>query len=494
MSIDRPRGEHWVEEVREDLQRQPHLFMKLAQNALTVAESLRGSYFANTAKFVAHLRRAMQDAAQGKRPDSILSTQRIDTADWSDLQDEVVTFIDGGVGQVQISSQVPILLRVGSYSVRTGEHRLAERERFGYYPVILGDLEGGSKEREDFVDIVRITAELLGGLSAMERAPDLRVLMFHGPLIYTGGFAGHTPFTEQDIDLFLNQYAAAADQAHEIKEDFLRQARLDTYPEMTENWSEWSKRRLFEPLAFIAFLCRRLISLASKRDPVPIIAGVVERGTLREFSERVLLERVFRKLRENEREDYFNNMYGRSDLTSPKALLDRLGYTDTLLLAMLLEPGQASESWEVAKYGGLQQGNVSLPGEAGTSQVNFAPLRSGPTGFPRVVGAYIHVSNTTEPIRVEVFPTLGADQLVEAARRSYLYARLLPGYGFPVGLDIADKHAHVPAWLTDAYSKLIRYQLSLSLQRGEVSDAEMRRILVQAIYMTHRDWLFRPQS
>ena len=161
---------------------------------------------------------------------------------------------------------------------------------------------------------------------------------------------------------------------------------------------------------------------------------------------------------------------------------------------MLLEPGQTSESWEIAKYDGLRQGDVSLPGEAGTSRVNFAPLKSASIGFPRVVGSYVHTSNTTEPIRVEVFPALGTSQIVEATRRSYLYARLLPGYGFPVGLDIADKHAHVPAWLTDAYSKLIRHQLSLSLQRGEISDAEMRRILVQAIYMTHRDWLFRPQS
>ena len=76
----------------------------------------------------------------------------------------------------------------------------------------------------------------------------------------------------------------------------------------------------------------------------------------------------------------------------------------------------------------------------------------------------------------------------------YLYSRLLPRYGFPVGLDIVDKYAHVPAWLTSAYSKLIRHHLGVSLQKGEISDLEMRRILVRAIYMSHRDWIFRPQS
>ncbi len=489
--------ERWASEegVRQDLQLQPHLFLKLAENALTVAESLRDNYFKNTAAFVSALRRSVQQSDAGIRPDPILTIHRVRDAEWAQVQDEVVTFIDGGVGQVQISSQVPILLRVGSYCVRTGERRLAEREQFGYYPVILGDLEGGSKERKDFTDIVRITAELLAGLAALQRTPDLKLLMFHGPLVYlVGNYAGHTPFTESDVDRFLHQYAPEPDLARRLKADFLQEAQLDIYPPMTARSDEWVQRRLFEPLAWIAFLYRRLIQEARRRDPTPIIAGVVERGALREFCERVLLERVFRGLRLKSNAGYFNTMYGRTDLTSPKALLDRLGYADALLLGMLLQPGEFSEPWEVAKYEGLRRGDLVLPGEADTSSVNFAPLGPGPIGFPQVLGCYLSISETTEPIRVEVFKDLGANQIDEAVRRTYLYARLLPGYGFPVGLDIADKFAKLPAWLSDAYSKLIRYHLGISLQQGDVSDAEMRRILVQAIYMTHRDWLFRPTS
>ena len=95
----------------------------------------------------------------------------------------------------------------------------------------------------------------------------------------------------------------------------------------------------------------------------------------------------------------------------------------------------------------------------------------------------MHISETTEPIRVEVFETLGQDQIIEAARRAYLYAQLLPGYGFPVGLDIVDKYAHVPNWLTDAYSKLIRYHLGVSMQRGEVSDEEILGMAQKFNYM-----------
>lgn len=501
MSQLNPQDRRLTEEgVREDLQRQPHLLMKLAENALTVAESLRDNYFKNTAKFVTALRKAMDEATQGKRSDPILTVKRIENANWETVQGEVVTFIDGGVGQVQISSQVPILLRVGSYCVRTGERRISEREQFGYYPVILGDLEGGSKDRRDFVDIVRITAELLGALSALERTPDLRVLMFHGPLVYTvWHYMGHTPFTEQDIDLFLRQYASDPTVGQYLKEDFLKEAKVFIYPKMTDRSDEWIKKRIFEPLAWMSFLYRRLIQKARQRKPIPIIVGVVERESrLREFSETILLERVFRGLRHKEKENYFNEMYGRTDLTSEEALLSRLGYTDTLLLAMLLQPGEYSEYWEMSKqYNKLYRSDIGLPGEAGTSRVDFSILKPNVKdfiGFPRVYGCYLKVSETTEPIRIEVFKDLGAEQVGEAARHTYLYARLLPGYGFPVGLDIADKHAHVPAWLTDAYSKLIRHHLGVSLQRGEISDAEMRRVLVQAIYMTHRDWLFRPKS
>jgi len=496
MKPDQTQDHHLTEKgVQEEIQRQPSLMTRLVENSLTVATSLRDNYFKNTARFVAHLRQAMDEANRGERPNSPLKVFSVGEVDWSQYQNEVVTFIDGGIGRVQFSSQVPILLRVGSYCVRTGERCLAKREQFGYYPVILGDLEGGSKGRKDFPDIVRITAELLGGLSALERTPDLSVLMFHGPLVYLmGGYAGHTPFTEKDIDLFLHHYARDPKTASQLKEEFLKEAFVNIYPKMTENYEDWKKQRLFEPLAWIAFLYRRLIKKAQERKPIPIIAGVVERGDSREFSERILLERVFRGLREKNNLDYFNRMYGRSDLKSPKSLLDKLGYTDTLLLAMLLRPGEYSEPWSISKYDGLRKGEVSLPGESGTSTVNFEPLKPGPIGFPRVLGCYVHVSETTEPIRVEVFEELGSNQIAEAARRVYLYSRLLPGYGFPVGLDIADKFAHVPNWLTDAYGKLIRHHLGVSLQRGEISDAEMRRILIQAIYMTHRDWLFRPSS
>jgi len=73
MSQTEDWNENYIDEkLLEDLQRQPHITIKLAQNALLVAESLRDNYFKNTAQFVKHLRGAMLQAARGERKDRIL--------------------------------------------------------------------------------------------------------------------------------------------------------------------------------------------------------------------------------------------------------------------------------------------------------------------------------------------------------------------------------------------------------------------------------------
>src|SRR5258708_37216120 len=98
--------------VREELQRNPYVLLQLAENSLSVAQRLRDNYFHNTAQFIKVLRRAIKDGAEGRRPDPPLVVHRVGDIGWQDVAGEVVTFLDGGVGRVQMASQAPILLRV----------------------------------------------------------------------------------------------------------------------------------------------------------------------------------------------------------------------------------------------------------------------------------------------------------------------------------------------------------------------------------------------
>lgn len=95
-------------EVLEDLQRQPLVFMRLAENALTVAESFRSNYLKNTADFISKLRRAIRQPAD-ERDEPILTVHQVAETTWADVSGEVVTFIDGGVGRAQLSSQAPVV-------------------------------------------------------------------------------------------------------------------------------------------------------------------------------------------------------------------------------------------------------------------------------------------------------------------------------------------------------------------------------------------------
>ncbi|TAK28730.1 MAG: DNA double-strand break repair nuclease NurA [Chloroflexota bacterium] len=480
-----------AQQIAREIAKHPHIFVALVQNTLTVAHSLRDNYFRNTAGLVSKLREQLgttNGAEPGTQP--LFAIEAVDPKlGWDDLRGEEIAFIDGGIGSVEILSQVPMLLRVGTYKVKTGETILSQREEFGFYPVIFGDLAGGSKERKDYPDIVRIIAELLGVLHTLHRYPELDILVLHGPLVYLmGQYAGHIPFTEGDMDTYLRNYSLDQD----LKTEFQSEAE-HIYPQMTGQWrsSYWLGRLegQYEPICLIRFLLWKILQLATdeRRPKKTLICGVAERGTSSEFLRRFVFQKAFERDR-----DFFNGIFGRKDINSAKAAVDRLGYNDPLLLSMLLRSGEYSEPFDMdSKY---REFRGAIGGtEVDDVRVDYTVFRpDGSFPFPRVSGFYLQVSDHTFPIRIEVFGDLASRQVRDVAQRIYLYSTLLPGYAFPVGLDIADKFAKVPQWLTDAYGKLIKYHLRTQLYEGRITDEQMRRILIQALYLTQRDWLFRP--
>src|SRR5436190_16780618 len=90
--------QHTPARVEAELQRQPHILMKLAENSLTVAISLRDNYFRNTARFISQVRRAIQQAQRGERETTVLDSEDVSACRWAEFQNEVVSFVDGGVG------------------------------------------------------------------------------------------------------------------------------------------------------------------------------------------------------------------------------------------------------------------------------------------------------------------------------------------------------------------------------------------------------------
>ncbi|CAN5689719.1 hypothetical protein BH23CHL2_BH23CHL2_31800 [soil metagenome] len=82
------------DDVARDLQQQPHVLLRLAENSLTVADSLRNNYFRNTASFVADLRKAVRASEAGRRTSSPLETFPAGSLTWADVRDEVELLLD----------------------------------------------------------------------------------------------------------------------------------------------------------------------------------------------------------------------------------------------------------------------------------------------------------------------------------------------------------------------------------------------------------------
>jgi hypothetical protein len=94
-------------------------------------------------------------------------------------------------------------------------------------------------------------------------------------------------------------------------------------------------------------------------------------------------------------------------------------------------------------------------------------------------------------VRVEIFEKDRA-RFSDLARLVMHCAWLLPRYAFPVGLDIVDKYAKVPNWMTRPVNTNTAVKaLRQAMGTGDATTFDaMRRMLCGST----RDWLFRPKA
>ena len=81
--------------------------------------------------------------------------------------------------------------------------------------------------------------------------------------------------------------------------------------------------------------------------------------------------------------------------------------------------------------------------------------------YPKPEVSYMKPSNMSLPLRVEMFEC-SEDQQRKAFDLLIHSCRLLPKYSFPAGLDIVDKHAKIPAWM----SKPVNSHLMAQVMKG----------------------------
>jgi hypothetical protein len=110
--------------------------------------------------------------------------------------------------------------------------------------------------------------------------------------------------------------------------------------------------------------------------------------------------------------------------------------------------------------------------------------------YKKAQTSYLKSSDTADPIRIEF---VESQKISTFAIEMMLYtARLLPHYGFPVGLDIVDKFAKVPAWM----SRGVQNQHAVILMKHALKSGNQATIeyAKKVIAARGRDWLFRPKA
>jgi hypothetical protein len=329
---------------------------------------------------------------------------------------------------------------VGSYTVKPGDES-EDRERFNIELALVDDLfsDAGFLFEDDFIDIAklrdvaRMVSEISAGYRLAKQSGGERIdaVILHGPLINPVA-----PYGLEDFPSFGLQACRTL---------------LDA-----PTWEGDERDR-----QFVSIYLNLLERLRATGTPV---VGAVERSIGRD---PVFLRRILDRL---QREKVLKER----DAKDLELEIRSYGLNDSSLLDVVLREGEY-----VAPIAVMRQGPENKWPDEWKRKIR---------DYPDALTTYLKPSETVMPFRIEGFEDAGDfDEVVELILNT---SRLLPSYGFPVGLDIADRFAKVPSWL----SRGVKGQHQVVLLRKAIESGDPRTIAFakRVLAAKGRDWLFRP--
>lgn len=361
---------------------------------------------------------------------------------WSRQKGRAFGFVDGGVASIDLPGASPLGIRVGSYVVRPGDET-DQREEFKIEFAIVDDLyaetpstfdvpdeiDARYDDRAKLRDAARIISEISAALALIRRRSDLGIVLIHGPLINPAA-----PYGPPGFPHFTKETAESLFGAPVA-----------------------SEKRHFVPLY-------RDILEQVKAGSAPVF-GVVER----DGGGRPLLERLLVKMHEA-------GHLPEREKKAGIALLRKYDLSDAQILDVVLEAGEYLVPTTVMR----QEPSNKWPSNWEKSL----------EAYPNPLTTFVKPSETVRPFRVETFE--GTKNYEEAMTLILATARLLPSYGFPVALDIVDKFAKVPSWLSKEIGA--GHKAVLLRKAFETDDRRLQEYAIKMLSVSSRDWFFRPKA
>lgn len=375
---------------------------------------------------------------------------------WSEVNGKKIAFVDGGMANLSMLGSAPIAARVGGYIVTPGM-RGDDRESFLMVKHLIDELyvapptQGGVyvglfPDTGALRDAARIAVEAAGAVHILEDHRDVAFVFLHGALV--NPVSRYTDLMEEGRSIA--QFPNFSQKAIEVL--------LPTA----------DRQRSGLDANFIRVYLRQLELL---RQSPAVVCGVVEResqasSVYRQLVERVITHPAVPALLPKAPDDWAHWFL---------TMAEQFRVTDTLLFRCVLQPG------EVLTAVPIDRNELRRAPRAWATDIHQ---------YPQPWVSYLLPTEWGLPVRFELFEK-DLSRFSALSRLVMHCAWLLPRYAFPVGLDIVDKYAKVPNWMTRPINTNTAVQaLRRAMDAGDMATFDaLRRMLCGST----RDWLFRPK-
>lgn len=426
----------------------PSLIVELAKRGLSLSSEAQANFIDVLDTLSSDLRQVLLEA------DLVQGIPIDQKSAWAAFRGRRLGFLDGGVANISAMGATPVAIRVGSYVVTPGL-RGEGREEFDFQVQLVDELfkggDGSSGTFEDYFedvgklrDAARIACEASGllRLAATKKPPE--IIFLHGPLVNpVSPYALGTPGAQNAFPNFtqdaLESLLGPSGRQREGREANFVSVYLDVL------------KQLASGEVTVCGVVERPSSGAPGPLVMKLLQDLLEAGTLpaNAFNE------IDKKVRQYQ-------------------------VTDSLLFECILDEGEFVRPVSMDKQGAKAPWN-KIPND----------WRAEIISYPWPETTYVKANVGTMPVRVEFFKSGPWGNHPEEIMRLIVHmSRLLPRYSFPVGLDIVDKHAKVPAWMSRQVSAMLAAKL---MQKAMATkDPRMVKLVRRVLSSNTRDWLFRP--
>ena len=426
-------------DIKNKIKANSSLFTNFVKNAVNASPKVQNNFLDVSAQVAITIQKILEDA------DLITNLEYKGKDFWSENKCKTACFIDGGVDKTSIISSAPLSIRTGSYIVKP-DAADKNREFFEESMVFLGDLYDPKNELYDFAeddfdedqmlnkkkDGARIIFEAVTIVKHILLNRKFDYCFLHGPIEATVmpftvmGFPTFTKFAVENMLPFYNKNKLNAEARH-----------------------------------FINVYLEALNSIKKSKFPT---YGIVETSNSAPYIKNLLYS--YKSKGTISEKDFKNTL----------STIKKYKITDSHLLESILQSGQAIKPLEVKKQ---IKGFSVTSGSAWEDKMD---------SFPSVHIGYIKVNDHSAPIRIESLNQ--SKNLIKDYEYILATARLLPNYGFPVGLNVVDKFAKIPNWMSKASRKY--YATHLLKQAIRSKDQNTISLAVKILSKKVRSWRNRP--